>query len=47
MISRDEYETKAKTVVDALFPDLERAARDALVFLIVDALLSLDALAER
>jgi hypothetical protein len=44
-MTKTEYERHARTVILALFPDLNQQAKDALVILIADFLLSLDAIA--
>jgi hypothetical protein len=44
MPTRDEYRTHARTVVLELFPNLSEDATTALVWLIADFLLSLDAM---
>lgn len=40
---REKLERNAQLAVRALFPDLDDAAQDAIVWLIVDFLMSLDA----
>lgn len=47
MSTRTSYEAKVKIVVAALFPTLNEEAQSALVWLIADALLSLDSMAVR
>jgi hypothetical protein len=47
MPSKSDYQTNARVVVEALFPKLSVEARTALIFLIVDFLMSLDAAATR
>ena len=45
MAGRDDYETKARIVVEELFPQLTPIAKEALAWLVADTLLSLDAIA--
>jgi hypothetical protein len=44
MPTKAQYEENAKIAIEELFPNLSTFAVAALVFLVVDALLSLDAL---
>jgi hypothetical protein len=46
MPTRNEYAATAAIAVEALFPSLAEEARDAIVWLIVDLLMSLDAMAD-
>lgn len=47
MPDRREYHDHATLVVNELFPEMSAAGKAALVWLIVDALMSLDSMIER
>ena len=45
MPSRSDYKVNAEIAIAALFPNLNDKAKEALVWLLVDFLMSLDAIA--